>query len=129
MWMKSRVVPFVLLSFLSFFCAATSLSQTQQSGEKNLQSGGASGNAAKTASPSEDSRYVGSDTCKTCHEDLYNSWAKTPHWKTTLDKKGGPSHQGCEGCHGPGADHVAGGGDKTKIFIFEQASAKLTHAV
>ena len=126
MWMKPRILLFVLLSFLCLFCSASPMSQAQQpAGEKNLQSGGASSSTAKTAAaPSEDSQYVGSDTCKTCHEDLYNNWAKTPHWKTTLDKRGGPSHQGCEGCHGPGADHVAGGGDKTKIFIFEKASAK-----
>jgi DmsE family decaheme c-type cytochrome len=67
---------------------------------------------------------VGSETCKTCHEDLYNAWAKTPHWKTTLNKAGGPSHQGCEGCHGPGGDHVDGGGEKSKIFVFEKASVK-----
>jgi DmsE family decaheme c-type cytochrome len=67
---------------------------------------------------------VGSETCKTCHEDLYNAWENTPHQKTLLDTKGGPSHQGCEGCHGPGADHVAGGGDVTKIFKFKNASTK-----
>ena len=72
-----------------------------------------------TAPPSETSKYLGSETCKTCHEEIYNGWEKTPHWKTTLNTKGGPSKQGCEGCHGPGAAHVAGGGDKTKIFVFE----------
>ena len=75
-----------------------------------------------------DSKYVGADTCKTCHEDIYNNWAKTPHWKTTLDTKGGPSKQGCEGCHGPGAEHVAGGGDKTKIFVFAGKSRQETSA-
>jgi DmsE family decaheme c-type cytochrome len=90
-----------------------------------------SNNTAKTlaaaAPPSKDSgppQYVGADTCKTCHADLYSAWEKTPHWKTTLDTKGGPSHQGCEGCHGPGSAHVAGGGDVTKIFVFETHSAK-----
>jgi hypothetical protein len=50
--------------------------------------------------------YVGAEVCKTCHEDIYNSWEKSPHWKTTLDTKAGVSHQGCEGCHGPGSAHV-----------------------
>ncbi len=45
--------------------------------------------------PSKDSGYLGAEVCRTCHEEIYNSWEKTPHWKTTLDTKGGPSHQGC----------------------------------
>ena len=92
---------------------------------KSAQSASA---AAAAAPAAEASKYVGAETCKTCHEEIYNAWEKTPHWKTTLDTKGGPSHQGCEGCHGPGADHVAGGGDKTKIFMFENASAKEVNA-
>jgi DmsE family decaheme c-type cytochrome len=67
--------------------------------------------------------YIGSDTCKVCHEQLYTSMEKTPHWKTTLDTRRGPQFQGCEACHGPGSEHVAGGGDKTKIFVFKGAPA------
>lgn len=123
MWTKSRVL---LLVLLLFFClwgvVPLALSQAQQpTGGKTAQSGST---PQAGATPAEASKYVGSETCKTCHEDLYNKWERTPHWKTTLDTKGGPSHQGCEGCHGPGADHIAGGGDKTKIFIFEKASPK-----
>ena len=63
-------------------------------------------------------RYAGSDACKTCHEDLYTkSFETTPHFKTTL-KDG----HGCESCHGPGAEHVAGGGDVTKIIRFKELS-------
>lgn len=76
---------------------------------------------AASAPAPDSSKYVGSETCKTCHEDIFNNFATTPHWKTTFNKAGGASKQGCEGCHGPGADHVAGGGDKTKIFIFSGA--------
>jgi len=67
------------------------------------------------------SQYVGSDTCKGCHEDMFKAFERTPHWKTTLNTKH-PEWQGCEGCHGPGAEHVAGGGDKSKIFSFKAAT-------
>lgn len=62
--------------------------------------------------------YVGSDACITCHEDIYkNSFEKTPHFKTTL-KDG----HGCESCHGPGSEHVDGGGDVAKIISFKTLS-------
>jgi len=69
------------------------------------------------------SQYVGAETCKGCHEDIYKNFETTPHWKTTLSKKG-LEWQGCEACHGPGADHVAGGGDKSKIFTFKNVTAE-----
>jgi DmsE family decaheme c-type cytochrome len=75
------------------------------------------------------SAYVGSETCKTCHEDLpskgfYKTFEDSPHFVTTLDTKNGPERHGCEACHGPGKEHVEGGGDKAKIFRFKNASAK-----
>src|ERR1019366_7327490 len=97
----------------------------QQVADKSAQSASA---PVASAPSSEVSKYVGAGTCKTCHEEIYNAWEKTPHWKTTLNKEGGPSKQGCEGCHGPGADHVAGGGDKTKIFVFKEGSRQETSA-
>jgi DmsE family decaheme c-type cytochrome len=68
--------------------------------------------------------YVGAEACKICHEDLFEGFEKSPHFKTTLDKRGGASHQGCEGCHGPGAAHADDPGDMKKIFSFKTASAK-----
>jgi DmsE family decaheme c-type cytochrome len=63
-------------------------------------------------------KYAGSDTCKTCHENIYKkSFENTPHFKTTLDEG-----HGCESCHGPGAAHVAGGGDVSKIISFKKLS-------
>jgi len=75
---------------------------------------------AKPAAPVSPSaaQYVGSETCKTCHEDLYKrQFESTPHYKTTL-KDG----KGCESCHGPGSEHVAGGGDTSKIIRFSELS-------
>src|SRR6201997_2914933 len=73
-----------------------------------------------TPPPSGSAQYAGVDTCKTCHEDLYKkNFEYTPHFKTTL-----ANGHGCEACHGPGAEHVAGGGDVSKIVRF----SKLTPA-
>jgi DmsE family decaheme c-type cytochrome len=81
------------------------------------------------ARQTDPSLYVGSETCKTCHEDMpvkgfFKSFEDSPHYVTTLDSKKGPEWHGCEACHGPGKAHVDGGGDKTKIFTFKGASAQ-----
>jgi hypothetical protein len=123
---NSRASRVLLFSVLFLFVAAVAPGQArQQPVDKSAQSASA---PAAGAPSSEASKYVGAETCKTCHEEIYNGWEKTPHWKTTLNKEGGPSKQGCEGCHGPGAEHVEGGGDKTKIFVFEDHSRQETSA-
>ena len=66
--------------------------------------------------------YVGSDTCKTCHEDIYTKhFEGTPHFSLM---KGGTGKHGCEDCHGPGSAHVEGGGDVTKIVSFKTLNAE-----
>lgn len=73
----------------------------------------ASERTTTVAPPTPAPQYVGSDTCITCHEDVYkNQFERTPHFQTV--KHG----RGCESCHGPGSEHVAAGGDKDKIFSF-----------
>lgn len=80
--------------------------------------------AVDTQSPST-AHYVGSDTCKTCHEDLYKSnFEKTPHFKTMLH-----DGHGCESCHGPGSAHVEGGGDVSKITSFTTMSASKVNSL
>jgi len=70
------------------------------------------------------SKYVGADTCRGCHEEVFKQFETTPHWKTLLDRRKGKEWQGCEACHGPGADHVnAGGGKGVSIFTFANVSA------
>ncbi|HEY7097631.1 MAG TPA: hypothetical protein VH437_12965, partial [Terriglobales bacterium] len=80
----------------------------------------AAGQQEKNVAPpkADAAHYLGADTCKTCHEDLYKkNFENTPHFKTTLD-----SGHGCESCHGPGSAHVDGGGDVTKIIRFSTLS-------
>jgi DmsE family decaheme c-type cytochrome len=68
--------------------------------------------------------YVGVDTCKTCHEELYKkNFENTEHFKTTLH-----DGHGCESCHGPGSAHVEGGGDVTKIVSFKSMSKQDANA-
>src|SRR5437763_16990916 len=76
--------------------------------------------AAEKGAPTD---YVGSETCQACHEDQFNSFAKTKHAK--LAHAGWKAEkQGCESCHGPGKAHVEGDGDKTKIRTFEKETPK-----
>ena len=79
----------------------------------------------QSASNPTPSAYVGTDTCKTCHDDMYSKhFEGTRHFALLKEGK-----HGCEDCHGPGSAHVDGGGDVSKIISFknlsrEQASAR-----
>ncbi|MCP2520119.1 DmsE family decaheme c-type cytochrome [Candidatus Aminicenantes bacterium AC-708-M15] len=49
--------------------------------------------------------YVGSETCKECHEDTFNKFKSTIHGRIAdFEAKG--QVLGCEACHGPGSVHV-----------------------
>jgi DmsE family decaheme c-type cytochrome len=108
----------VTIAVFGFACLLQVPSRAQEA-----QAPKASAAAAPDSKDSNQAEYVGAEVCKTCHEDIYESWEKSPHWKQTY-KEGGISKHGCEDCHGPGSAHVSGGGDVTKIFVFTNHSAK-----
>jgi predicted CXXCH cytochrome family protein len=65
--------------------------------------------AARSAEqPEQKNVYVGSDLCLRCHIDFARRWAALDHSKALLADTQPPEQRGCEACHGPGGDHVAG---------------------
>jgi hypothetical protein len=58
------------------------------------------------AAAAEPPGYVGSDTCKTCHEEIYDNLQKTPHFAIETGPRKGWDKGVCESCHGPGAKHA-----------------------
>jgi DmsE family decaheme c-type cytochrome len=74
---------------------------------------------AQTAPP-KPNKFVGSTVCKTCHPDVWLNFNKNPHFKSIASGNEAPNKTGCEGCHGPGAAHVAAGGGKPTIRAFSQ---------
>jgi DmsE family decaheme c-type cytochrome len=96
----------------------TSAQQTESAAPANSDSSKA---AHFTANPADPSLYAGTDTCKTCHEEIGKTYDHSPHWKTLLNHRG-VQYQGCEACHGPGKAHAEAGGDITKIIRFKELS-------
>jgi DmsE family decaheme c-type cytochrome len=69
--------------------------------------------------PSADAnKFVGSTTCRTCHPDVWLTFNRNPHFKSIASGKEPPEKTGCEGCHGPGGNHVAARGGKATIRAF-----------
>ncbi len=64
------------------------------------------------------SEFAGSEACKDCHETYYNKYIKSVHGKKAVP--GNPANRdGCESCHGPGAQHIEkGGGKGVAILVF-----------
>src|SRR5262249_13379209 len=83
---------------------------------------GAKAATAANSAPA-DSDYVGSETCKSCHEEQFNSFSKTSHAR--LAHSGWKAEkQACEACNGAGKAHGDGGRDKTKIRTLESETPK-----
>jgi DmsE family decaheme c-type cytochrome len=102
-WSRVSAIAIVALAVIVSFISSPSFSQ-----------GGKGG----------DSDYVGPDTCKGCHPDVYDAFKKSdPHWKNVTNEKTSPDKKGCEACHGPGAKHAEAEG-KGFILSFKGNNAK-----
>jgi predicted CXXCH cytochrome family protein len=68
------------------------------------------------------SAFAGEQTCALCHADVAKKFSSNPHSELAL-LHGGKGVT-CESCHGPGAAHVASGGDPTRILQLSKMSAR-----
>jgi len=66
-------------------------------------------------SAQEPPRYVGKQACWNCHSSQQKAVTGTPH----------ENGKSCEGCHGPGEEHVRSGDKRNTIFSYKQAPAHL----
>lgn len=89
-----------------------------------------SGSSSQTPKPSQTkpvtysaADYVGSETCKDCHEDQFKAYSHTSHAELATISSWKGKVTGCEACHGPGKAHAAEG-DPAKIISFKNKSSK-----
>jgi len=93
------------------------------------------GQTAPQTAPQPANRYLGSEVCRTCHADVWLNFPRNPHFKSIALSQSGnssnfsktePEKIGCEGCHGPGGDHVAARGGKATIRAFSTFTPEQT---
>jgi len=53
---------------------------------------------------------------------MWNNFYKNPHYKSVASGKEAPENTGCEGCHGPGGNHIESFGAKGSIVSFTKIS-------
>jgi DmsE family decaheme c-type cytochrome len=120
---QSRALSFLSLCLMCVALAVMATGKPQAAGQSGPPP--ASNPPAAPAAQTQAPPPVDADTCKLCHEDNYNSWANSPHWKTTYDTRGGPRMQGCETCHAPAAAHASDPTNQSLLpFTFDKSEPK-----
>ncbi len=69
-----------------------------------------------------DAFYTGTDSCVPCHDDIYQQYKNTIHYRIITSEISG-SARGCETCHGPGSEHIRSKGAVKDIIAFSRLSA------
>jgi DmsE family decaheme c-type cytochrome len=121
---SNKTIKFAILgAFAVLFLIWSAYGTLSQAGNGVSETTQNADTASVAPTPDPD-RYVGSETCQACHEEAFKSVADTKHGKLANVKSWKDKVQGCESCHGPGKEHVEGGGDITKIISFKDKNPK-----
>jgi cytochrome c554/c'-like protein len=73
--------------------------------------------------PAQTSGYAWADSCKTCHQAEYDSWAKTKHATALTRLSGAEQEKECIGCHVTGAKTRVMDGNKKVLNAGVQCEA------
>jgi predicted CXXCH cytochrome family protein len=111
--MRRLLLSIVLLALIPWLWGSRTIDAAQQVQTQTVV------HVEPAAKPAE---FAGEDTCALCHADIAKNFSSNPH--SALALMHGGKGVTCESCHGPGAAHVASGGDPTKILQLSKISAK-----
>ncbi len=111
----SRRLPIFLIALVFMCFGFTSLLAADKSKTSDK--------TQKESTAADAPQFVGSETCKGCHDAQFKNIDGSPHFRLNERSHSKDSH-GCESCHGAGSAHVNAGGDKTKIFTFKGVSSE-----
>lgn len=76
----------------------------------------------------EGAYYTGTASCIPCHDDVYQQYKNTVHYRISQSEISG-LERGCESCHGPGSLHIRSKGAISDIISFSALSAIESSAV